>query len=345
MLDVAGGAEAGSRLRLYVALAAILAVAAAASFLIVPHGTGIGACNSMLIANSKYACLTSLALQRGNASICGEEPAQYSDACYSAVAENTSNVQACSGVQNATQRAACVLDIATGTLDYSACQGIPEPYASQCAAGIAVKLDNSSLCSGIGNLTYGAECTSIIGTKEALGTGDAQYCGSVSASADKNITAYVLENITSQGTNSSTLDNALFTMLLIPNSTVTPRDVCYMELAGMTLNPALCGNVSQGYAQSACNIEASSPSASASASANYTTQLAACQSLGQYASACANSLMLEHAIGTKNATLCGALPGSLTDTCYNLLASTYKNTSYCGYITNASESSQCMQGA
>ena len=345
MLDVAGGAEEGGKVRLYAALAIMLVIAAAASFLIVPHGTGIGKCNGMLFASSKYACLTNLALQLGNSSICGTEPAQYSDACYSAVAENTSDVQTCSGVQNATQRAACVLDIATSTLDYAACAGIAEPYASQCTASIAVRLDNASICSGINNLTYGAECASIIGTKEALETGNAQYCGSVSASTDKNATAYVLENITSLGMGSATLSEALSTMLLIPNITITPRDVCYMELAGMTLNSSLCSGVSQGYALSTCEIEASSRSGGASSPANYTAQLAACQSLGQYANACTNSLMLEHAISTRNATLCGELPGSLTDTCYSLLASTYNDTSYCDYITNASVSSQCTQRA
>lgn len=345
MPDATGGDEGSRKLMLYVYLVMLLVAIAAVSFLIVPRGSGMGACNSLLLTGNKYACLTNLALAQGNASICGEEQGQYADSCYSEVASKTGNVTLCSSVQNETSRTYCVFGIAVTSADYSACSGIPEPYASACEANIAVHAGNESMCAGIGNYTYNAECSSIIGIENALETGAGSYCGAASTSDNANITAYVLDNITSRNLGTSTLDSSLLSALLLPNTTITPRDLCYLELAGQTLNASLCNSVTPGYAQNTCTIESSQYPYNASTGGNYTQQLASCSSLGQYAGACADSIMLEHAVATENTTLCGQLPSSLADTCYELMASTYNNTSYCSYITNANESSACVQNS
>ena len=48
---------------------------------------------------------------------------------------------------------------------------------------------------------------------------------------------------------------------------------------------------------------------------------------------------------TRNASLCGTLNGVFYTGCYSALAKAYQNSSYCGYITNATDRVSCEGNA
>ncbi len=50
------------------------------------------------------------------------------------------------------------------------------------------------------------------------------------------------------------------------------------------------------------------------------------------------------AIKTMNASICGQLCAQQSP-CYTVLASTYKNASYCNYISDASQKGACVNGS
>ena len=55
--------------------------------------------------------------------------------------------------------------------------------------------------------------------------------------------------------------------------------------------------------------------------------------------------VLARAIKTMNASICGQLGAQQGPVCYTVLASTYKNASYCNYISDASQRGECVNGS
>ncbi|MDE1873721.1 MAG: hypothetical protein KGI04_01205 [Candidatus Micrarchaeota archaeon] len=341
------GSDRAKRFRTYAIMTAALIVIAALSFLLVPQGNSLGSCDRLVFASNRYACITSLALSQNNVSLCGYASGAYADSCYSQVAQQTGNESACGSISNGTTLGLCVAAIASANDDYQGCASAGEPYASSCQADVAVKLDNESLCTGIGNSTYATVCASVIGIRKAQLTENASYCGLVTASIDRNLTSYIILNA-SAGTSTASVQGsfALGSLPFQQNATYTARDYCYISLAAETANGTLCGKVTAGAATDACISQAT-------AAANYTASgneslsslLSACASTGAYAQQCQESVILSQAINTMNATLCSQLASGQADACYTLLASTYANSSYCGYISNAGERSNCTAGS
>lgn len=338
--------ETARRLRAYVAVALALIVLALASFLIVPRGNSVRSCQQLVFASSKYACLTSLALSSRNSSVCGYAQGAYADSCYAQLAEKTNNTATCNRVQNGTVFSACVVAIASANNNYAACGSAAEPYASRCVDSIALRLNSQTICARVSNSTLSLECTSILGIRNAERTGSASYCRSVTNSTSKSVANFIIANFShSANTSASSQSSFLLGYLyLLPNVTYTARDYCYITLATQNSNSSLCGFVSAGQARNLCTAQ-SGARVSSNATVNYTALLASCAKAGSYAQQCTQSVTLAQAVKTRNATLCGGLGSALSTSCYSLLASTYKNATYCSYISDPSAKSSCVSNA
>ncbi|MDE1854745.1 MAG: hypothetical protein KGH57_00270 [Candidatus Micrarchaeota archaeon] len=342
MQEEGKGAGSTRRLRAYLVLTILLVALAAVSFLLVPQGNSVGSCDRLAFQSSRYVCITALALSQGNASVCGYAGSS-SDSCYMQVAEKTGNADTCSSISNSTTFSVCVSAIATAREDYALCSSAGEPYASQCAASVAVRLENATLCGSISNTYYRAECSSIIGIRQATLTGNAAYCLNVSSSGNRNLTAYVIANV-SAGSAYTQNSFILSSFSFLPNVTYTAKDYCYISLATKFYNPLLCANVSAGEASTLC-VAQSSSAYGRNATVNYTALLNACSDAGSFAQQCQESVLLSRAVKTRNVTMCSSLPSSMAVSCFSLMASTYKNATYCGYIANSTANSYCLSNS
>jgi hypothetical protein len=326
----------------------VLVFIALASFLIVPQGSSVKSCEQILLQNGRYDCLTALALSSLNASVCGYVQGPYADNCYALVAEKSDNVTTCGSISDNASQGACVSLIAVPQQNYTACAQAPEPYASKCIERIALQTNNQSICSYASDNDTQTECSSILAIRNATGSGNATYCEEVTDTSNRTINDQIIANFSS-ATNSSAYANNqsgyfLSSLAMLPNVTYTAMDYCYTTLAVQTSNPGLCDNVSSGEVQSICQTAAGAQSAS-NTTANYTQELAACAQTGSYMQECDESVTLAQAVLTENATMCATLPSALGTQCYTLLASTYNDTSYCGYIYNATAHDSCVSGS
>ena len=93
MRDAPDVADKDVKLRIYAAVALILVAIAAISFLIQPNTSTLSGCRSLLVANSKYECISALALKSYNASMCGSLSGQYANTCYDKVALASKNAK------------------------------------------------------------------------------------------------------------------------------------------------------------------------------------------------------------------------------------------------------------
>ncbi|MCL5239387.1 MAG: hypothetical protein M1286_02865 [Candidatus Marsarchaeota archaeon] len=339
-----GWTEDGKRLKVYASATLLLVGVALLSFILVPQGASQGACGRLVIQSSRYACYTSLALAQTNASLCGYEPSTFADSCYLQVAEKGNSTDTCGSIGNLSLRGECVTSTAEASGNYSACTGAQEPYASRCFTGVAVRLENASICGLATNSTAALECGSIISIRKAVSTGVGSFCANVTNSHDRNVTAYIIGNASSsQQAPSLESGSALSILAFMPNVTYTARDYCYISLATSNANPNLCLNVSAGEAATLCDEQAGR--LVHNTTSNFTTLLNACEASGTYSSECVNYVTLRQAVETRNATLCASLTAGLDNQCYALLASAYNDTSYCGSISNASIEQACISGS
>jgi hypothetical protein len=341
----AGKREKG-RIRIYAAATLILVILALASFLIVPNTSTIKGCDSLLLESSRSSCLTALALNESDPSICAYAKGTYADACYLLLANKTGNGSLCSSIQNSSIMDSCILMSAGAKNDYALCGNATQPYASLCERTIALRLHEGTLCNGILNDTDRIECTSIIGMENAFSLNAWKGCSNVTnSSADKNVTTYIINNVTISTGLSAEYNSgiSLSALSFLPNMTYTARDFCYSEIAAKLMNSSLCGSVSSGRAMDLCILQSNS-SASSKNTANYTQLLSSCSQSGIYEQ-CVQAISLVNAVNGKNVSICSKLSNGLDTECYALLASTYKNASYCSYITDAMKKNACISGS
>lgn len=328
----------------YAAVAASLFLLAIISFLVTPQGISTTSCSRLIIQNSKYICFSALALATTNASVCSYIKAGNSDSCYSQVAAKSNNSATCASIINSSIRNSCIIGIAIAKLSFSTCGTASEPYGSRCTEEVALKTSNLTLCGSVRNSTYRLFCTSEINTEYAITKNSPSFCANVTNSTNKNLTSYILLNFTSTYNPAAYQNVSIYSSSLefLPNTTYTPRDYCYTTLASQLGSNALCSKVSAGESRNLCFLQTIRYPSLANATANYTAQLAACNNAGSYAQQCIQSLELAQAIKTRNTTICGRLPGTQAGTCFSLLADTYSNSTYCNYITNATQKSSCI---
>ncbi|MGA3021128.1 MAG: hypothetical protein ABSD68_04235, partial [Candidatus Micrarchaeales archaeon] len=158
----------GEKIRIYAAATLILIVLALASFFIVPDTSTIGGCDALLFESSKASCLTALALNESDPSICVHAQGTYADACYLLLANKTGKESICGSIKNSSMMNSCIFMSAESSNNYALCGNVTQPYASLCERTIALRLHEVALCNGILNDADRVECTSIIGMENAL---------------------------------------------------------------------------------------------------------------------------------------------------------------------------------
>jgi len=340
-----GSGSVGNRekLKVYIAVTFLLILIALLSYLAIPQGSGVSACTGLILENAKRACLNSLALSSTNASVCSYLSGTYADSCYSQIAQRTGNSSLCNSIVNKTNSYACTETIAVANSNYSLCKSIGDPYASTCLKGVAVKLDNQSLCGDISVASDREVCLSIIDLRKMLSANDPAYCANVTASTDQNVTNYIIMNF-SLGMQQGDFSNSTMvfeSLALVPNMTYSARDFCYSIAAPRISESTLCLNIANSAIRSLCVLQ-SGPKQNVTANYNYTQLIASCAQLGAAEAGCVQAITLTQAIKTMNASMCGSLSYPMSDTCYFSLATAYQNASYCGHMVNASQRSSCL---
>ena len=273
MQNVSGAADVNTKLRTYAAITLAVVVLAIVSFLLEPNTGTLGGCKGLWVANSRYVCISALALKDYNASMCSGLPSPYADTCYSQVAQGSKNATTCASIVNASARSSCSVSVAEAAENYTLCGSAAEPYSSRCEEEVALYMREPKLCSGIANRTYAAECLSILNTRTAAASLSFAPCANVTASANKNVTETIIANL-SEGALPAyafNITSAVESVTFLPNVSYTARDFCYTLVANMSRNSSLCSRVSPGVANEFCLREAAAPSnLTSNSTENYT---------------------------------------------------------------------------
>ncbi len=364
--------DESKRLRLYAAIALILAVVAITTVLLQSQGQqhGIKNCLGIVLSNYRYSCISSLAQSTGNATLCsymGKGSA--SDSCVYNIALNTSNASVCTEISTAGGQDSCIYAVANKTDSYALCSKLNSTAETSCLSHFASRLANVSLCNGIENSTADSICVSAAEISSVYMTSNALECALVSNSTTvatvNSIALYsgVYDyNTSAKVQNSSSLvlgvQSPLGYMQFLPNVTYSARDLCYLYISYKSNNSAYCSEISNSTILGLCTgflqqnattrnttktVNVSSSSA-ANSIMNY-TQISAvvCANSTLSVQECNSLVVISEAVKTRNASVCTALGGLSGYSCYGALAKVYDNASYCAYITNTSFNSACVQ--
>jgi len=294
-----------------------------------------GGCNAAL-PTQRFECLGSLAVQTGNAQICGQiGNSAMEGTCIVSVAQSTDNALACDILPVGESRVFCVENVSYSASNPSLCSYLDPDNNSLCRYGIADKLNfsSASYCSGIPNSSYATLCSSQSYFHLALATGNYSYCGKLTDSANGTI-VYAMEQ---QGGSYQSADayGQLYGFI-----NATPRDLCYSAL-GTQGSQAACGYISNSTLRAACGT--------GSASLNYSVPVAnltaACAKANdtRLVSLCDFGVYTNQAVKSSNESWCGQLTNqSYMMSCVVNLATTELNATYCNALQNASNRQSCV---
>ncbi len=340
------GVEQGQRFKLYLAITLIL-VGAALAVALIPKGTPLQRCNSLVFLQSKYSCISQLAISSSNASMCSYLPGNYSASCYSSIAENSSNASLCrySFAKDSAIGSECFAYFANMTGNVSFCANIIEPYKFNCVTKLSVRSANVSSCSMLSAQNQTA-CSSAVYLSEAIAYRSASFCSLISSNMAQNAEMKAVENtpLLSLLGGVNGYNSYLFPyMLAMPNESISLRDLCYLYVAKESSNSSICNSISSSQLRQLCATECSRTNAT-HAALNASQVLAACNETSAYMSKsqCITYLTITESIATHNLTWCKSLGPKYYDTCYSDFASAFKNSTYCSYITNATANSACL---
>lgn len=344
------------RLRIYVLITVILIViAAAVSLLSSYRQTGVGGCLGILLASSRYSCLSSLALTTKNASICSKISGEGSSSCYDNVAQAGLNATACTMIPNENQTYSCELYIANATHSSGPCNYLSGKFQAYCKEYVATRFSEISACSGL-NASESPVCSSAVDFSIAQNLGNQSYCSHVSNTSNTNLTTRIVNLVLQDG--KQKVSNGIFSVnpiyyLEYSNTTFKADDLCYYSVAISDGNSGACEGISNSTLMSDCVSSVSSSSSQNSTSAEIANitrnvsglySLCTSASIQQNSSSCTSFVDITEAVLTKNASYCSKItvPESKYQ-CYSSMASAYENISYCGYIPNATANSACIQ--
>ncbi|MGC8586892.1 MAG: hypothetical protein ACP5K9_01210 [Candidatus Micrarchaeia archaeon] len=336
------GFSQSQKMVIYLALTLFLLLAAV-EISIAPRGSPLHQCNSIIVTANRYLCLSRLALSTDNASICSYMPGLYSAACLTSVAKSTGNQLYCRDAMaiNQTLGSMCIEYVANETNNPSLCYAATPQYAQSCAFQLAIKLNNSTICGSLGNSTLSEECTSAIGIDEAVVLANPASCGSVANTTNKSIVNSVMSNLYYVNMSKyPNLQDMLMYSIAMPGESYSLRDICYAVLSTASGNYSYCSYASPSGAGMCRSLKSYN---SKPQQMNYTSELAACNSLGMEQAACREAVMLSEAIATKNVSICYSFGNNtqISNSCIAALARQYLNESYCKLIKNSSASEAC----
>ena len=335
-------------LRLYAAAAAILVALAAVSMLLVHSTSGSAAsrCRTMLFQQDRYGCAESLAVSTKNASMCAGLPGLYQDSCYLSIAVNTTDAALCSRINSSGIAGQCYLYMANYTGNVSMCTSIQGSAGSECAYMLALKTGSIADCASVLGDGRGY-CNDTIHFNNALRYDNASMCAAMGADNSTAASESIMQNLSLSGYSGLLLNiTQAVEMMVFYNQSIGARDICYAGLAYKTQNTTYCGYIQSNGLGSACESGAqkqqySNSSLNSSAALNMTALLNSCTGTQQEILSCRYSYMSLEALQTGNVSICKSIPSNYSATCFYYLARKYNDTSYCGYIANATLNGAC----
>lgn len=320
-------------------VAAILVVAAALSMLIhTSHQSNF--CTAQFTSQQKYTCLESIAVRSDNSTACASLAGSYKDGCYVQVAAKENNILLCGYVSNSTLRAACTTQIANSTGSYDYCLQLGQPYSDSCLYVVGTSRGNESACSLIANATISKTCSYTIDFSKAAEYRNSTYCSLIGNGTYAQ--TYAILNSTHGQNASSTAGNLAIVSYYYAsylNLQMSPRDMCYYSLAYVSNDSSYCKRISNSSLETLCQ-KAYAASNTVSGASYYGNLSKLCSASGQ--SSCPFSTLIS-AVYSKNATKCKSLNSSESTACFASIALYYGNSSYCGYIANATLNGACVE--
>ncbi len=348
--------ERERKLLLYVvAVVALFAVAAISSFFVPSGGgsaTGLDRCNSIAFQSSKSTCISELAVSTHNSTLCGLLQGYYADQCYINLAENSSNPVLCSMIGDTDTADLCLLDLASSTGNARLCLGLSGGNSSQCAYEIAVAANDTAACSLVNGTAGEESCEATIYLNTAVRQNNTAVCSHILSNNDTNTTYSVLQNSTMggyYGTESNA--TAIFEYLALSGQVVGARDMCYMGVAFKSGNISDCSYIEGENTSSACRSSltqlpnsTTNKTSNSTSLMNWTSLIDMCNSAGNSTTQamCRYGYMSLEAEQTGNVSICKSIPDQYSYNCYYYLASKFNDTSYCGYISNATYNNACV---
>ena len=324
---------------IYLSIVAFIIILAIISTFYV-YTNPIQQCKNVIIYSNKVSCFSNLAYSTGNASICSYLSGSYAASCYQSVAYKLSNASICKYAISAYEPigASCIEYFVNKTGNISLCNSLPYNDKQTCAFFGALNSQNLSACELAGpNMSL---CSSSVSLSRAIYYKDIFYCYNVSASTNKTFISSIISH--SKAKLNSTIMGIGFSSILDYN--ITARDLCMLSVAQELGNKSYCSMFNSSIIQSAC-YELVSPVHPSSSEVNYTSLLQACSSAGSFTNTCRTLVLISEAVSNKNISICKTLNQTASWQCFTTLARTYKDVSYCGYITNATVNNACILSA
>jgi hypothetical protein len=329
---------------IYLAAALLIVAAIFYAYVNIPRNS-YQRCASTIYPGPRNTCMTALAVSRENYTICNSlsnsEP-RYQ--CIEGVAEKKLDLSGCRALNSSDSYyyfVSCVYNITSASGNVSGCNALNGTYMSYCAAKALAKSGFSNLnsCESISNSVIANSCRSVYYYNRASVTGNPAYCGMVN-----DTTGIGLEDAFLY-LNSTIMDNYSDSLYYTEN--ISLNSYCYAAAAYTSDNAAICGSLSGVGAQicsAAVAEKAPQPAAGANITANFTTLESACKLSDNYSTGviCEDVIRMADAVKNENVSECGIVsPGALQESCYEELAYTYNDSSYCSYIGNLTDSSDC----
>ncbi|MEM0094434.1 MAG: hypothetical protein QXF41_00355 [Candidatus Micrarchaeaceae archaeon] len=337
--------KARSKMKLYISLVIIAILIALLSFLAVPRGTPLQRCLGIISLQNRYSCIMALSLSSGNASLCTYLPRSYEAECYYGLAINSSSSLLCYKAYNisSTLGSSCFEKVANSTGDYAICGALTGAERDSCISNVAIKNGNATLCSMLYNSTNGEICESAIYLGRAQETLNASFCTNVANTTDPSVidSIFLKDKYASSFVSNASLA-ALKNYASISTFGISARDMCVTYVAVMLKNTSVCNTISPDEARQLCNSLVTIPKPS-NVSLSNAFNSTICTKLGLNSEQCNLLSGLISAVASKNVTACGNLPPVTSYECYTAFAVQYKNTSYCGFIKNATANSACIE--
>jgi len=333
-----GAASKKERLLYYLIILAIILILAAVSTVL--RTNQLRQCLNLVIQQNKASCLSNLAYSTSNASICSYLSGVYAASCYQALAYKLGDAALCFNALSLYESTgiSCIQYFVNKTGNISLCNYLPYNSSRVCAYLGALSSQNSSACAFAG--ANESMCLSSIAFSKALSYKNISYCYNLSETTNRTVLNSMLINSGARAKNIMGLAT-----VLLPSGygyNVSARDLCMLGVAQELGNAGYCSLFNSSLMRGLCsNIVAPQQT---SGEVNYTSLLQACLRAGAFENTCKALVFVSEALSTKNVSICKSLNQTVSWECFAALARAYKNTSYCGYITNVTISNACVMG-
>ena len=211
----------------------------------IPVGDQINGCLALPLASSDV-CLSKIALQQKNASICVSVSDMLQQLnCFGSAAEASGGAGACTqfSANHLPSRVSCFAGAALKQNDPSVCNGIAmEGYNLEAAKSycVAFAMQDSALCSNISDSAYSGTCTVLLATIKQ----NVSLCGA----ASRSFHDVCIASVAAGANDPSICENQIFTGRDPSASLAT----CYRIVASKSGNGELCERISNLMQKDGC---------------------------------------------------------------------------------------------